>query len=286
MTALTSVAPTAPLAVDEPRARFRDLLLGEWFKLISLRSIRWGLLLGLLGLVFLNVNAAIADVNDWDHFSPGMREFFVPGGSLAASFTNNACIATLLITGCLGAVALVSEYSTGQIRTTFAAVPARQALISAKIVVLTVVMTAFGVVATAVSFWASQAVLSSKHAGISLAEPGIWRALLASTLLPPVCALTGLGLAAIVRHSVATVVTTVTVLLLIPNFMSENHYWSACLYHATPFRAWQVLHDLVGTPVNPHIPFPADPAGEWWVYAAWAVGGALAALFFGSRRDV
>ncbi|MFD8477875.1 ABC transporter permease [Kitasatospora sp. NPDC059673] len=286
MTALSSVAPPAPLTVDEPKARFRDLLLGEWFKLISLRSIRWGLLLGLLGLVFLNVNAAIADVNDWDHFTSGMREFFVPAGSLAASFTNNACIATLLIAGCLGAVALVSEYSTGQIRTTFAAVPARPAVLSAKIIVLTAVMTAFGTVVTAVSFWASQAVLSSKHAGISIAEPGIWRALLASSLLPPVCALTGLGIAAVVRHSVATIVATVTVLLLIPNFLSENHHWSACLFHATPFRAWQVLHDLVGAPVNPHIPFPADPAGEWWVYAAWAVGGALAALVFGTRRDV
>ncbi|OKJ16154.1 hypothetical protein [Kitasatospora sp. CB01950] len=282
MTALTA----APFLADESRARFRDLLLGEWCKLLSLRSIRWGLLLGLLGLVFLNANAAIADVNDWDHFAPAQREFFVPDGALAASFTNNACIATLLITGSLGAVSLVSEYATGQIRTTFAAVPARRALLSAKILVLTAVMTAFGVLATGVSFFLTQAVLSGKHAGISLAEPGIWRALLASALLPPVCALTGLGLAALVRHSAATIVTTTTVLLLIPNFLSRNHHWSACLYHATPFRAWQTLHDLVGTPPNPHIPFAADPAGEWFVYLAWAVGGVLATLVLGSRRDV
>ncbi|WP_370101173.1 hypothetical protein [Streptacidiphilus sp. MAP12-20] len=128
--------------------------------------------------------------------------------------------------------------------------------------------------------------LSSKHVGISITEPGIWRALLASALLPPVCALTGLGLAALIRHSVATIVGTTTVLLLIPNFMSDNHYWSACLYQATPFRAWQVLHDLIGTPVNPHIPFPAQPSGEWWVYLGWALGGVLVTLLFGSRRDV
>ncbi|MFJ5921372.1 ABC transporter permease [Kitasatospora sp. NPDC092948] len=286
MTALTSVAPPAPLTVDEPRARFRDLLLGEWFKLLSLRSIRWGLVLGLLGLVFLNANAAIADVNDWAHFSDEQRAWFVPGGALASSFTNNACIATLLIAGSLGAVSLVSEYATGQIRTTFAAVPARRALLCAKILVLTLVMTVFGAVATGASFFVSQAVLSNKHAGISIAEPGIWQALLASALLPPVCALTGLGLAALIRHSVATVVATVTVLLLIPNFLSQNHHWSACLYHATPFRAWQVLHDLIGAPVNPHLEFPAEPAGEWWVYLAWALGGVLVTLFFGARRDV
>ncbi|KIQ64894.1 hypothetical protein TR51_12405 [Kitasatospora griseola] len=286
MTALTSLPAPAPLTVDEPRARFRDLLLGEWFKLVSLRSIRWGLILGMLGLVFLNANAAIADVNDWDHFLPAQREFFVPAGSLAASFTNNACIATLLITGSLGAVSLVSEYSTGQIRTTFAAVPARRALLSAKIIVLTAVMTVFGLVATGTSFFVSQAILSGKHAGISITEPGIWRALLAAALLPPVCALTGLGLAALIRHSAATIVGTTTVLLLIPNFLSENHHWSACLFHATPFRAWQVLHDLVGAPVNPNIPFPAEPAGEWVVYLGWALGGIVVTLFFGTRRDV
>ncbi|KDN82115.1 ABC transporter permease [Kitasatospora cheerisanensis] len=286
MTALTSAAPPAALPVDEPRARFRDLLLAEWHKLLSLRSIRWGLLLGLLGLVFLNANAAIADVNDWPHFTDAQREFFRPAGSLAAGFTNNACIATLLIAGSLGAVALVSEYATGQIRTSFAAVPARRALLSAKIAVLTVVMLGFGVLATGVSFFVSQAILSGRRAGISITEPGIWRALLASSLLPAVCALTGLGLAALVRHSAATVVTTTTVLLLVPNFLSQNHHWSACLYHATPFRAWQELHELVGLPPNPNITFPAQPAGEWLVYLAWAAGGALAALFFGTRRDV
>ncbi|MGW4378478.1 ABC transporter permease [Kitasatospora sp. NPDC004531] len=283
---MTALAPAAPLTVDEPRARFRDLLAGEWLKLVSLRSIRWGLAVGLLGLVLLNANAAIADVDDWEQFAPGRREFFVPYSSLSASFTNNACIATLLITGSLGAVALVSEYSTGQIRTTFAAVPARRALLTAKIAVLTAVMTAFGLIATGTSFFLTQAILSAEHAGISLAEPGIWRALLASALLPPVCALTGLGLAALVRHSVATTVTTVTVLLLIPNFLSQNHHWSACLYHATPFRAWQTLHELIGAPANPNIAFPAEPAGEWLVYLAWAVGGVLATLYFGARRDV
>ncbi|MER8185157.1 ABC transporter permease [Kitasatospora sp. NPDC094015] len=286
MTTLTPEAPLVPLAVDEPRARFRDLLLGEWFKLWSLRSIRWGLVLGVVGLVFLNVNAAIADVNDWAHFTPQQRALFAPSSSLANSFTNNACIATLLIAGSLGAVALVSEYSTGQIRTTFAAVPARRALLSAKIIVLTVVTTGFGALATGASFWLSQAVLSSKHAGISITEPGIWRGLLASVLLPPVCALTGLGIAALVRHSVATIVATTTVLLLIPNFLSQDHHWSACLFHATPFRAWQVLHDLVGTPVNSHIPFPARPGGEWWVYLGWGLGGVLVTLLVGSRRDV
>ncbi|MFD8598616.1 ABC transporter permease [Kitasatospora sp. NPDC059646] len=286
MTVLTSAAPPAHLTVDEPRARFRDLLVAEWCKLLSLRSIRWGLFLGVLGLAFLNANAAIADVNDWAHFTDEQRQSFAPASSLAASFTNNACIATLLIAGSLGAVALVSEYATGQIRTSFAAVPARRALLSAKIVVLTVVMLGFGLVATGLSFFVSQAVLSSKDAGIAITEPGIWRGLLAAALLPAVCALTGLGLAALVRHSAATVVTTTTVLLLVPNFLSQNHHWSACLYHATPFRAWQELHDLVGLPPNPNIPFPADPAGEWLVYLAWAAGGALAALVFGTRRDV
>ncbi len=93
-------------------------------------------------------------------------------------------------------------------------------------------------------------------------------------------------LAAVIRHSAATIVATVTVLLLIPNFMTENRYWSACLFHATPFHAFQVLYDLTPTQANPYLRYPAHPGGEWWVYLLWPPVAAVLALVLVDRRDL
>ncbi|MFF3686085.1 hypothetical protein [Streptomyces sp. NPDC002187] len=46
----------------------------------------------------------------------------------------------ILATGSIGALTVVGEYSTGQIRTTFAAVPARRSVVAAKVAVVTAVM--------------------------------------------------------------------------------------------------------------------------------------------------
>lgn len=289
MTTLSPIPTAFPAArqePDEPRPRFRELLVGEWFKLWSMRSMRWGYALAAVGIIWLNANSAIADVQNWDHYPADMRAHFAPGQSLRDAFTNNAGITVLLVAGVLGAMSLVSEYASGLIRVSFAAVPARRSLLAAKTAVLSAVMLAFGLVVTFASFGLSEAILSSKHAGISLSQPGIWSALTAAILLPAVSALTGLGLAALIRHSAATIVAVVSILLLVPDFLTDNHYWSACLDHAMPFRAFQNLYDLTPYHVNPHLKYPAQPAGEWWVYLLWPLVSVVLTLVLVDRRDV
>ena len=56
-------------------------------------------------------------------------------------------------------MSLVGEYASGLVRVTFAAVPARRALLAAKVAVLTAVMLGFGAIVTGASFWLSQAVV-------------------------------------------------------------------------------------------------------------------------------
>ncbi|WP_052069110.1 ABC transporter permease [Streptacidiphilus albus] len=289
MTALDSASAIAPAErppVQGPPPHARDLLAGEWFKLWSMRSMRWGFLLAAVGVVVLNFDAALADVQNWSQYPAAMRAQFRPFGSFGDVFTNNAGITELLVAGTLGAMTLVGEYASGLARVTFAAVPDRRALMAAKIAVLTAVMLGFGVVVTGTSFWLGQAVLAGKHVGISITQAGIWQGLAAAALLPTVSALVGLGLAAVIRHSAATIVATVTVLLLIPNFMTDHHHWSACLYHATPFRAFQVLYQLTPTQANPNLQYPAHPGGEWWVYLLWPLVSAVLALVLVDRRDL
>ncbi|MFC5908230.1 ABC transporter permease subunit [Streptacidiphilus monticola] len=284
----TSAARTAAATAQagEVRSGFGDLLAAEWLKLRSLRSMRWGVPLGGLALVALNADAAFADYRNWPHYDLGMRQVFRPEGSWRDAFTNNTGIALLLVCGVLGALAVVGEYASGSIRSSFAAVPARRSVIAAKTAVVAGTMLVFGALVTPASFWLTQAILSGRHAGLPWGYSGTTRGLLADTLLAPVSALVGLGLAVLIRHAAATVVAVVTVLLLVPNFLSDNHYWTALLYNATPFRAWQFLAPLDVPGFRSGRPFPADAAGSWWVLALWPLVAVVLSLVVIDRRDV
>ena len=271
-----------------PPARFGDLLAAEWLKLWSLRSMRWALPASALILVLLNANAAVADYQNWPRYDEGTRANFVPGWAYRDAFTNNTGITLMLVAGSLGAITLVGEYSTGLVRTAFAAVPARRSLLSAKAAVVTAVMTGYGAVIAGTSFGVTQAILSGRGVGLSISYPGAWRGVLASALLAPVCALIGLGLGALIRHSATTVVAVVAVLLLVPNFLSPDRYWTAVLFHLFPFRAWQRLTDLepIGQARGWHEAYPSTPGGAWLVFLLWPLVSVLVTLVVVDRRDV
>ncbi|MFI9720014.1 ABC transporter permease [Streptomyces sp. NPDC052396] len=267
----------------EPAARFRDLLSAEWLKLWSLRSIRWAFLLGGLALVGMNASAALADYNNWPHYSPAMRADAWMWG-LRDSFTNQAGMVLMLVTGSMGAITLVGEYGTGLIRTTFAAVPDRRSVVLAKTAVVTVVFTVFGLLVVAASYLASGFILAGRHADASLGSPGAVRVLAASVLLSPLSALAGLGLGAVIRHSATTMVTSAFVLLLLPALFTERHRWSADITHAMPYSAWRRLVDTM--PSYPSVLHRATIDGSWTVYALWPLVAVLVAVVLVDRRDV
>jgi hypothetical protein len=193
----------------------------------------------------------------------------------------------MLVAGCMGAIAIVSEYSSGLIRTTTAAVPARGSVVLAKAVVLTAVWTALGTVCTCGSFWISQAILSEKNAGMSITHPAAFRALAASALLAPVCALIGLGFGALVRHSAGSMVATAFALLMLPAFFSSNHRWSADLNHSLVESGWERLVEPWSPPSGSvHGFYFATVTGSWVTFAVWPLVAVVLAVLAVRRRDV
>lgn len=273
-------------AATEPAARFRDLVAAEWLKFWTLRSTRWGVLASALVVVAINVDAAYSDYRNWPTYGEGIRHHFVPDWALNDAFTAGAVLVLMLAAGTLGVLAIVSDYASGLARTAFAAVPARRSVVLAKAVVLVAVLTGYGAVVSAASFWASQAILSGRHIGLSISYPGALRAVVASALLAPVCALVGLGLGALVRHTAASVVTTVVTLLMLPFFLTERRRLSAELLHALPRAAWERLSTADTSLPNPAVPYPAGPTISWLVYAAWAAVAVTAAVVAVHRRDL
>jgi ABC-2 type transport system permease protein len=223
-----------------PAARFTDLLAAEWLKLRSLHSTYWALGASALVVIAFNANAARADYVNYPHYNAMMRAHFT-GTALFDAFTDGAAMMLILAASSIGAVTVVGEYSTGLIRTTFAAVPDRRALMAAKVTVVTAVMTVYGAVVAVASFTATRAILSGRGVGLSISHPGALRVIAASAVLAPVCALTGMAMGALIRHGATTMVLTTVGLLLLPSFITERYHWTACIRNALPFNAWDRL---------------------------------------------
>ena len=72
----------------------------------------------------------------------------------------------------------------------------------------------FDVLVAFVSFWLVQAILAGHHQGVSLGHPGVAGAVLSAGLLLCVCALLGLALGAVIRHTAGGIAATVAVILV------------------------------------------------------------------------
>ncbi|MFD4651922.1 ABC transporter permease [Streptomyces sp. NPDC058441] len=269
-------------AVDEPAARFLDLVAAEWIKVRSLRSTPWVIVLVTLVVTGVAAARALADYNNFPSYNAlTQREHPF---SLGDSFPAEGYLTLMLAAVSVGAIAAVSEYGSGLIRTTTVAVPARGAVVLAKAVVQAVLWTVLGSVVGLCSFSVVQAILSGRDAAISLGDPNALRALAASALLAPVCALVGLGLGVLIRHSATTVVAGSFVLLLLPVFFSSRKPLSVTFANAMVRNAWQRLAQIYGTP--PEAYNGATVAGSWTVYVLWPVVALALALLVVRRRDV
>jgi ABC-2 type transport system permease protein len=249
----------------------------------SLRSTPWTFALAAVVVIGSAVIAARADYTNFPHYSLSNQRD--PGFSLADAFPLIGCMTLMLIAVSTGAIAIVSEYSSGLIRTTTVAVPARGAVLLAKAVVVAAVWTIAGAVISTASFTVAEAILHGRHAGDSITHPGAFAALAGAALLAPVCALIGLGLGTLIRHSATTMIGGVLILLLAPSFFTSRHPWSADLNHAMVLAAFQRLTETYGPPADVSTLY-ASFAGSWVVYAAWPLAAMVLALLVIRRRDV
>jgi len=176
------------------RYRFRHVVRMEWIKLRTLRSTWWTLAITIGGATAMAVLIGLNTRNG------------------AGDLTNNALagvVPGLLCTGVLGVMIMTSEYTSGMIRATLAAVPRRPLVLGAKAAVFGVVALAAGEAASFISFAAGGAALRHGIAAPSLAQPGVLRAVLLAGVSFTLIGLLGLGLGAIIRHTAAAIAVLV-----------------------------------------------------------------------------
>jgi ABC-2 type transport system permease protein len=223
-------AGPADTAADGLTARARDVLISEWTKLRSVRSTYWALIVAAVVSV---AGSALAALN-------GGKGGPLPD-PVAFSFIGWAEYPVLAV-GILGVLTFTSECATGQIRTTFTAVPRRLAVLAAKTAVIAALALVFGEVLAVASFSLTQALLSRHGRGVALSHPGVPGAVLAAGFVLVVVAVTGVGLGAAIRHTAGAIAVLPVVFYLPLTLLTLPAPWNHRIDRFTlPVAAYQVV---------------------------------------------
>ena len=109
--------------------------------------------------------------------------------------------------GVLGVLVMSGEYSTGMIRSSLTAVPRRLPVLWGKLAVFAGVIFSVSLVASFISFFLGQALLSSHHLGVSITAPGALRSVIGAALYMTVAGMIGVALGALFRNTAAGIAT-------------------------------------------------------------------------------
>ena len=185
-----SVTTTAETRVPSGRYGLAQAARMEWIKLRSLRSTWWTLAVTAAGTVGIGLGVGLNSRNASEDLTNNALAGVVPG---------------LLLAGALGVLTMTSEYSSGTIRVTLAAIPRRPLVLAAKAAAFGAVTLVVGEAASFIAFLAAAATLRHGIAAPTLGQPGVLRAVVLSGAAFCLIGLLGLGLGAIIRHSAAAV---------------------------------------------------------------------------------
>lgn len=252
---------------------FSATLRSEWTKLVSLRSTKVIVVLGVVvGVALSALLALVAGVtwDDWD--AAGRREFEPIGGALLGGVV--AAILFLV----LGVKAATGEYGSGMIRITLTATPRRGRVLAAKAAVVGAVSLVAGLVVTAGMFLAAQAILASYGAeSASLGESDALRAVFATALLSPLFPVIALALGFMLRSTAASVIA-VFALIFAPAFLGDllPEWWQEHVLRYLPGAAGDAIAvgHLEGSPAGLAPGVAALVVVAWlaiFLGAAWAV---------------
>lgn len=183
-----------------------------------------------------------------------------------------------LIIGVIGVLFVTSEYSTGMIRSTFAAVRSRGSVLRAKLAVITAVTMVTGTVAAFAAYAVGQTLTDGVTS--SLSDSGVLRAVIGTAVYTTAVAVLGVALGFLIRSTAAAVGVLFASLLLIPVLFGLLPWsWAETFTKLLPSNAGEAFTSVTSSSTL------LSPGRGALVVGLWVVGlvGAAAAVL--RRRD-
>jgi ABC-2 type transport system permease protein len=276
MTAVTEPSSVSRSTASGPRAltqpvTLRRVVASEWIKFRSLRST-----VAVLGAAVVGMMAiALLVAYNTRHLSASLQpDDLVPSSTLQGRY-----LAQLLI-GALGVLFVSGEFSTGMIRSTFAAVPKRLPVLWAKLIVFLAVTAVSMIAVSVLAFLCAQALLSHFRAGYSISDPGAMRVVIGTGLYLTLVGVIGSAVGWIVRSTPGSLVAYFGIVLVVPVlFGSVLGTWGKDVAQYLPSTAGASFASSLR---EPHT---LSPWTGLAVMALWAVGAVAVAGVELRRRD-
>ena len=245
------------------------IVLAEWTKFRTVRSSLW-LLISCAAITValgLSLLAGILEKNGPRDLDAARAGIWLHGLDLGQ-----------LMLAVLGALIITTEYGTGSIRVTLAAVPRRGRVLTAKITGLAGLSLAVGAVSALAMFLLAQPMLHGHGFDIRLSDGLAWRGVALAAAATAGVALLGLGIGLLVRHSAGAVTILLSIMLGVPiieQFLPEG--MRPITRYLPSEAAWAMF-----TPSEHWL----DPGPGTVVFAGWVAAVLIAGAVAFVRRDV
>ena len=270
--------PRAP-AARIPKQNFFRATRSEWIKIRTLRSTWITSMIAVFLTVLFGAGSAIAYAK-----TEGMSDSAAGGLITGTTFGE-------IVVAVLGALVITGEYSSGQIRSTLAAVPRRTRVFAAKSLVIAIWSFLLGVISLLLS-WLVAAPFMGDEAP-SFSDTHIVGFIWGTGLAFAGIALLSLGMGYLVR-STAGAITVVVILLFIISIplslMAMKWHWAANVSSVMPSSVVQSVTDpftvsgqTTWADTNPSLFLTHTQAVL--IFGAWVLVPLIAGWFVFSKRD-
>ncbi|WP_338673012.1 ABC transporter permease [Streptomyces sp. SCSIO 30461] len=252
------------------------VLQSEWTKIRTVASTSWTLVSAFAVTVALSAGLCALMAANMESMPAAEQTAFDP---TQVSFSGMLLGQLAMVA--FGVLVVSTEYSSGMIRTSLAAVPQRATFLFSKIAVAGGLALVVGMATSFLTFWLGQALLG-EH-GTSLGEENVLRAVVGAGLYMTLMALFSMGVAAMLRSSVLSLVILMLFFFLLSGILSLVPYAKDVAQYF-PDRAgskiMQVIPDAMGSD-----PAPYGPWGGFGIMALWVVAALLGGYAVLKTRD-
>ncbi|MEV7545757.1 ABC transporter permease subunit [Streptomyces sp. NPDC089915] len=256
-------------------ASFPAVLRSEWTKIRTVASTSWTLATALLVTVGIGAGLCAVVNATFDNMPKPEQASFD-----ATQMSFSGMILGQLAMLVFGAMVVGSEYGTGMIRTSLAAVPRRGGLLLGKVLVATALALVVGLATGFLSFFLGQALLGGHSTG--LGGENVLRAVIGVGLYMALLAAFAIGASMMLRNSAASIALLIGFFLILPIVLS--------LVEATR-KVAAYLPGQAGSAIMQTVPAAAGsdvaygPWGGLGIMALWALAAVIGGYLVLGKRD-
>ncbi|MFB7939271.1 ABC transporter permease [Streptomyces sp. NPDC004779] len=252
------------------------VLQSEWTKIRTVSSTVWTLACALIVTVAMGAALSAVLKASFNDLSDLERATFDP---TFVSFSGMVLGQLAMVV--FGVLVVGTEYSSGMIRTSLAAVPQRATFLFSKIAVAGVLALVVGLVTSFLSFFLGQALLGEHRTTIG--ADNVLRAVVGGGIYMGLIAVFSMGVAAMLRSSMLSLGILVPFFFLISQILSavpKAKEVAKYFPDQAGSKIMQVVPDALGTEKAPY-----GPWGGLGIMLVWVAASLLGGYLVLKRRD-